>query len=708
MFLGTAAYMAPEQARGAIIDKRADIWAFGVVLFEMLTGQRLFDEGTISDTLANVLKSEPEWKRLPSTTPPSLHRLLRRCLEKDRKRRLQDIGDARAELEAREEHDSAPPMARRSALLAPASIAAAALAIGIAGTWMLKPERETPAQPVIRMSFPLASGVRAGSGARRFLAIAPDGQTIAVITTDGLLIRRISESRFVTIGGTTDAIGLFFSPDSRWVGFWTATHLKKVPVSGGSIGVIAPIADEVGGIRGAAWAKNDRIYYSTLRGIVMVSTSGSAPQLSISIAEASHPTLLPDERSFLINRGSPIAGVQSSNAMVVVWQPREGGEARVISPGIQPRFISPGYVAFNRGGTLFAVAIDSTTGQTKGEPIAVAEGLGDGNNSQFDISDNGTLVSFTAAVEVDARLNLERIDRHGASTPISGQPLTYADVRLSPDGERLATHVHAQDDDVWVRDLRRGTMSRITYHPLEEETPVWSRDGLWLAYSGSARQGEGRVVARRRADGTGDEEILWNGAEHTHVSDWSPDGKTLVVELQDPTLRSNIELLDLETRSKLRPFLKTPFSESQARLSPDGRWMAYRSDESGRNEIYVQAFPSGGAKTLISTNNGTQPIWSRDGSELYYRSGTELMSARVRLEQQSLVAETPKPLFKESYPTTLGPFGHFGYDVFPDGTFLFMETADREDRSASPQVNAVFNWFEEVKNIVPLGPTRAR
>ena len=331
----------------------------------MLTGQRLFDEGTISDTLASVLKTDPEWKRLPSATPPSIHRLLRRCLDKDRKRRLQDIGDARAELDAGEAHDSPANVKQRGALLGRASVAAAALAIGIAGTWTLKPEREPPAQLVIRMSFPLASGVRAGSGARRFLAIAPDGQTIAVITTDGLLIRRFSESRFVTIDGTTDAIGVFFSPDSRWVGFWTATHLKKVPVSGGGIGVIARIADEAGGIRGATWAKDDRIYYSTLRGIVTVSTSGSAPQLSLSITEASHPTLLPDQRSFLINRGSPVAGVQSSNVMVVAWQPREGGEARVISPGIQPRFLESGYVLFNRGGTVFAIAMDPGTGQTR-------------------------------------------------------------------------------------------------------------------------------------------------------------------------------------------------------------------------------------------------------------------------------------------------------------------------------------------------------
>jgi Tol biopolymer transport system component len=292
------------------------------------------------------------------------------------------------------------------------------------------------------------------------------------------------------------------------------------------------------------------------------------------------------------------------------------------------------------------------------------------------------------------RGTLQRVGRNGTGVRFGDGVREYSDPRVSPDGRRLALHLSDEQDDVWIYDLGRGTLARLTYGALEDETPVWSPDSQWIAFSGFTSDATSRAVLRRRADGSGTEEVLWTGSEHAHVSDWSPDGKSVVVDLQTAEQRSNIVLIDATVPGRARPFLATPFAESSGRVSPDGRWMAYQSNESGRNEIYVQAFPAGGGKVLVSSGGGTQPAWSRDGRELYFRSPSELMSARIT-KGEGFNAAPPVALFKDDFSRPQGE-GHTTYDVLPGGDFVFLELIATQFSSQAPLLTTVFNWAEDL------------
>ena len=326
-----------------------------------------------------------------------------------------------------------------------------------------------------------------------------------------------------------------------------------------------------------------------------------------------------------------------------------------------------------------------------------------GSYAQYDVSRTGTLICIPGSAANNPISLLRRVGATGAPAPLGQTPREYSDPRVSPDGRRIALHLQDQQNDVWTLDIERDSLTRLTFDPREDETPVWSPDGLWIAYSGSARQGDGRRVFRRRADGSGAEETLWSLPEHTHVTDWSPDGRTIVLDVLHPVSGSDIRLLELLPTPKIRPYLETPFEESSGRVSPDGRWLAYRSNESGRNEIYVQPFPTPGAKVQVSTGGGIQPVWSRSGRELYYRSDSALMVARSK-PGPSLSLQAPVPLFKDTFARTQGD-GHTSYDVFPDGRFVFIESIETANATtANPVVIATFNWLQDLSARVPGRP----
>ena len=694
MILGTAAYMSPEQARGKPVDKRADIWAFGVVLYEMLVGARLFQGSEVSDVLAAVLRQEPDWNALPPETPASVVRLLRRSLERDPRRRLRDVGDALLDLsESSSPVRAAIRVPRRSWEIVIAVIAAAA----IAGTaaWMLKPVPAAPDAPVLRVSYPLGAPLRLTSQ-RPQLAISPDGQYIATIAGCCVNLRRLDQLTSTVVEGSEQSLGVFFSPDSQWVGFWTSTAIKKSPVTGGGPSTIAePGISIFGGPVGVTWADNGLLYYATLTGISSVPVNGGQEQLVLAGSQLAHPHALPDSRGLLLTRGATPAAA-GAGAETILYRFDAGDPVR-LTTGSNPHLTSNGDLLVARGSDIFAAPLDLANGRLTREAVAVAQQVAMfGGSSQFDVSRTGTLVYIPGAAGNNPRLKLARVTPVGASRTLSHPNREYSDPRVSPDGRHIALHLQDQQNDVWVAGTSGGALTRVTFRPLEEETPAWSPDGAWLAFSGWTDPSTSRQIWRRRVDGRGDEELLWSGTEHAHVTDWTADGKRIVFEAQNPKTRGDLHVLELGPPHRARVFLQTPFDETSGRVSPDGHWIAYRSTESGQSEIFVRPFPNGGGRVQVSTDGGIHPVWSRDGRYLYYRSPTEVMSVRV-IPGATFAADASVSLFKDVYAQPQGD-SHTTFDVLPGGEFLFLEPVQADDMSSrNPVMIGVFNWFTELR-----------
>ncbi len=709
--LGTAGYMAPEQARGAPLDKRTDIWSFGVVLFEMLTGRRAFRGATPAETLAAVLRDTPAFDALPTNTPVSVRRLLSRCLERDPKLRLRDIGDARLELESTEGAAQRADFAtgvRRSVLVMGALglMAGAALSAAIA-TWMLKPKPAGGAQPLTRASYPIGAAVRL-TAQRRQIAISPDGRIIATVVGSGLSIRNVDELMATPVRGASQVVGLFFSPDGRSLGFTTDSTVSALPLDTREVRVVLGVR---GGFRaiasgtvGASWGDDGRIYYATAEGILSVSESGGDSRMEIRGSNLGHPQILAGSRDLLYTRGhSP--SVPAVNGEILLHS-SAGGEDIVLTTGVSPQYLPSGHLLLVRGNSLMAAPMDLRSRRLTREPVTVAQDVAVlGSFAQYDVSNNGTLIYIPESVARNPASVLRRLDATGKDGPLHSAPREYSDPRVSPDGRFIALHLQDEQNDVWTLDIARDLLTRITFDPREDETPAWSPDGQWLAYSAYARTGAGRAIFRRRADGGGDEEVLIKIEQHSHVTDWSPDGKTLVIEVLHPQRQGDLELLNLEPKPALRPYLETPFDESSGRVSPDGKWMAYRSDESGRNEVYVQSFPEPGHKMQVSTNGGVQPVWSRDGRALYYRAEGALMAARAKAGP-TLDLQAPVQAFEDPYARPQSD-GHTTYDVFPDGKFVFIKSQISKDATAAdPALIAAFNWVQDLATKVPTSPSR--
>ena len=702
MILGTAAYMAPEQARGKPVDKRADIWAFGVVLYEMLAGSRLFKGSEVSDVLAAVLRDEPDWSALPRATPASVVRVLRRCLERDLRRRLRDIGDALADLS---EASSPVPAtigvaSRRRSQIVTALLAAAAAAV-VAGTaaWMLKPVPVARDAPVVRVSYLMGAPLRPSSQ-RPQLAISPDGQYIATIAGCCVSLRKTDQLNPTVVEGSEQALGVFFSPDSQWVGFWTNTAIKKSAVTGGGSSTITePGVAILGGPVGVTWADNGLLYYATLSGINSVPANGGRTEVVLASSELAHPHALPGSVGLLLTRGASPTSARAGAETIL--QPLDGREPIALTSGSSPHYTATGHLVVARGSDILAAPLDLTSGRLTQEPVPVAQQVAVlGGTSQFDVSRTGALIYIPGAAGNFPRVRLTRVNPDGSSRTLAHPIREYSDPRVSPDGRLIALHLMDQQNDIWVAGVSGGALTRMSFRPLEEETPAWSPDGEWIAFTGWADPSTTRNIWRRRADGRGDEELLWSGTEHVHITDWAPDGKHLVFEVVRPESRGDLQVLELGPPHRSRVFLQSPFEETSGRVSPDGRWLAYRSTESGQGEIFVQAFPSGGARVQVSTDGGMGPVWSRDGRSLYFRSPTEVMRARV-VPGNNFAVDAPVALFKDTFARPQGDT-HTTFDVLPDGDFIFFETVQASDLSSlNPTVIAVYNWFTELRARVP-------
>jgi serine/threonine-protein kinase len=712
LILGTAAYMSPEQARGGQVDKRADVWAFGAVLYEMVSGRRLFDEATTTDTLAAVLKSDLNLVALPAATPTHLRRLLQRCLERDRKRRLRDIGEARIAIEDAIAHPEAPAPAAMGAVVpapAPARRAilpwAVAAALALTAAWLgWRAISAPPAgalQPVrFTLTLPSSEHFTAMEDTNAVVAVSSDGTRVVYAARSGgtarLYLRALGELEAKPIPGTEgDPRNPFFSPDGKWVAFINNNKLQKVALDGGS-----PLELCHSSWAGGTWGRNGTIIYTKTyaTGLWRIPAAGGTPEKltepSREAGELGHwwPQFLPGEKEVLFTAWStPVA-----KARLMVLSLETGKQKVILEGGTYARYVPTGHILYMREEGLMAAPFDLDRLELAGTPVRVLEeafvdkqdGL-----SPLSVSETGVL-AYLPKSTLHRSNELVWVDRRGETRLLNLPKHRYEGPRLSPDGRMLAlTIAEGGSQDVWVYDLARGGMIRIAAGPTSEFNPLWTRDGKRIIYQLERPQYD---IFVRPADGTGTEQVLAsNPYDKLHYS-ISPDGQWLAYTERHGESGDNLWILPVSGDGKPQPYLETPFGEDQPVFSPDGRWIAYKSNSSGREEVYVQAFPTPGERWQISTEGGANPVWSRKGDALFYRSGESVLSVKVRTGGK-FEAEKPQVLFRGNFDYSFpGP----NYDVSSDGRFLLARTPPE---SAPRTLVVVLNWFEELKRLAPTG-----
>ena len=710
--LGTARYMSPEQARGRPVDKRTDVWAFGCVLYEMLTGRTPFGGETSSDVIAGILEREPVWAVLPGTTPPRVRRLLERCLAKDPKHRVRDIGDARFELDdALGSPDAplptttgapakAPPMARWVAVAAGSAVLSGVV------VWALTPRRlaPSPSWSVSRLVVAQPPAVPLAVDAAQ-IAVSPDGRSVAYVAGRGshtqIYVRDLNQFNSTPIPGTEGGSNPFFSPDSQWLGFSASGRLMKVLRKGGTPVTVSEVSGVVTWQSAPKWEVDDTILFTPTvgAGIWRVAAGGGTPTAVTSLtgSESSHrwPQLLPGGKALLFS-----AFTGSDEAQVYI-QPLGDGPRRPLFKGSGATFLPTGHLAYVQAGTLMAVPFDAARLEVRGPPVAVLSGIMEMNRLRNSaLGNQAPQVSFSAAgtlayvpAGTPKQTTLVWVDRTGVETPTKASGGAYYQPRISPDGQRVAVTVRGADhDDVWMYDLTRETWSRFTSTG-NNAFPLWAPDGRTLTYVSDKNSLDN--MYRRSLDGGAEERLLTSDRPNYPFS-WSRDGVLMFVSI---SLRSAQDLWILRTGAerKATPFLETPFVEGAPALSPDGRWVAYVSGESGRSEIHVMPFLGSGEKLTISTEGGNEPVWSRNGRELFYRSGDAMMAVEVTTSPL-LSAGRPRRLFERPYEVSSALWPD--YDVSTDGQrFLLVKMIESFDAPA--QINVVLDWSEELKRLVP-------
>jgi eukaryotic-like serine/threonine-protein kinase len=699
MILGTAGYMSPEQARGKAVDKRADIWAFGVVLFEVLTGQRLFEGETVSDTLAQVLTKEPDWERVPA----KVRRLLKKCLEKDPKKRLRDIGDVGLLLEEGEPAATAPS---RSRLSLAAWIAAGVFALA-AGVVSFVHFRETT-MPERTLRYTIAAPEGSTQNFARGAAISPDGRSVVISATlNGKLelwLRPLDALQAQPIPGTEGGLFPFWSPDSRYIGFFAQGKLKKIAASGGPS---QSLCDATNTSRGGTWNRDNVILFANNGKIRRVPAAGGAP-VDLSIAGV-FPTFLPDGRHFLnLSFGGGMPGYVSSSVKAGVYvSSLDGKENRRVLADISSAVFAPppvgrrmGHLLFIRENTLMAQPFDAASGQLAGDAFPVAEGVSliATMFAPVTASENGVLL-FLSGGTGGVNNQIVWYDRSGKSLGLVGAPGGVWQPALSPDERMVAyARVAGSNSDVWLHDLTHDVERRFTADASQNDTPIWSPKGDRIVFR-SNRSGPQQLY-QKPASGTGQEELLPINDNPKFSSQWSRDGR-FIVFTDNPGGGLDLWFLPVGESAdrKAVKFLQTQFNEGQGQISPDGHWMAYFSDVSGRPEVYVRPFPPAEGEWRISTAGGQQPRWRGDGKELFFVGADgKMMAAPVR------TASGPKPAFDFGAPAPLfdshiavnPSTSAFQYDVTADGK-RFLVVTNTSVAAASPPLTVVVNWNAGLK-----------
>jgi Tol biopolymer transport system component len=721
MLLGTAAYMAPEQARGKRVDRRADIWAFGCVLYEMFSGRDAFAGETTSDILACVIRAEPDWSSLPANVPTRLRELLRRCLQKDPKQRLQAIGDARiviqeaiagapekaAELTGAMEPQ--PPW-RRALPWVVASIAAA-FAIGFSALYWHanQPQPHQMVQASLLLSEPLAGVFSANPGSP--IALSPDGSQLVFVGSPAgklpqLYLRPLNQQTATPIPGTEDAVQPFFSPDGQWIGFFANGKMRKVSLHGGPATPLcdAPIP------HGANWVSDGTIIYAPNlgSGLMRIPSAGGTSQMLTTPdgqgQELSHrwPQVLPGNKTVLFTIQ---VATQASydDARVAVLSLETGKWRTLLDGGSYARYVPSGHIVYVRAGALQAVPFDLARLEVTGPPAPVQEGVittaATSGGAEYDVAESGLLAYVPGSARPPDR-SLVWVDRQGVSKELPAPLNTYVSPRISPDGKLVAVQiVTAGPQDIWIYEFGRNTLARFTFGS-EGALPLWTPDSRRIVYRSRVPK---LSFLTKLADGSGAEERLFakdfDDPSATPYS-VSPDGKILLFGHLGSGGALGTYALSLDGSGKIQPYLQSTFNQFQAQFSPDGHWVVYTSNESGRDEVYVQPFPGPGGKWMISTDGGTYPLWARNGREVFFRNADKMMSAPVET-QPTFKAGTPRMLFQGGGYLG-GVLGLGNYDVAPDGQHFLM-IKQKEEPASSKELAITLYWTDELKRRVPPG-----
>jgi serine/threonine protein kinase/Tol biopolymer transport system component len=728
VLLGTAAYMSPEQARGKATDKRADIWAFGCVLYEMLSGRRAFEAEEVSDTLAFVLTKEPRWDSLPAGTPPLIRRLLVRCLEKDRKRRLADIADAKFDIEDTTVKTDAPlvneaysprAIVRR---LSRAGLYLWIAAIGVlvavfAATFVLSTARRSMTVPEpLRLSVELGADVSLVNRGS-VIALSPDGTLLAFVApsatsgTAQLYVRALQQLQATALPGTAGARDPFFSPDGQWIAFFADGRLKKISVRGGASVTLCDARNA----RGGAWAEDGSIIFQpegNATPLFRVSSAGGSPQPVTKLDSGElvqrWPQVLPGGRALLYTSHNAAGDFDGAN--IVVHPLPTGGRRIIQRGGYFGRYVSSGHLLYIHEGTLFAAPFDPERLEITGQAVPVLEGVasaptGTGLNgaAQFAISNSGTLVYLPG--ESFAGDPIDWVDRSGKTTPLRTTRANWANPQFAPDGQRLAISIlEGPQRDIWIYDWGRDTLTRLTFESEENNGPIWTPDGRRIAFGSRRLPNLISNLYWRRADGTGDVQRLTESSAPQFPGSWHPSGKFLAFSENSPQTNSDVMILPMEgdETSGWKPgkpsvFLNTPFAEQNPTFSPDGRWLAYNSDESGRAEVYVRPFPGRGAKLQVSTGGGADPKWSGERRELLYRSlDSQIMVASYQVTGDSFTADRPRPWSEQRF--VIGR----RFAVHPDGERVAVAVLRESGATKQDKVVFIFNFFDELKRLAPV------
>ena len=711
VILGTAAYMAPEQAAGLATDRRADVWSFGVVLWEMLTGRKLFEGETISHVLASVLRDTPDLSALPEDVPPVLHALVGSCLRKKPARRLQSIGDARVTLEdllAQPEAFSPAPVAapaaparpRGARAAIPWAVAAVSLAAAL-GAGLLALRR--PEAPIVKATLPAPEGAAfsLSSESPGPVAVSPDGRSLAFAAEDSdgkvrLFVRNLDATTAHPLSGTDGAGYPFWSPDSRWLGFVVRSErvLRKIDVTGGPPLPLCAAPDAKGG----SWSPEGTIVFSPdVSGPLhaVPATGGtSKPITKVDAANHSshrHPRFLPDGRRFLF-----LARGVAPNRSAILLGSLDGGEPREVVRNTSQGEYASGRLLFARDGVLVAQPFDPTKGAVSGEAVPLAEEvlmLPGAALSVFSASANGVLAYLTG--KAGNLTTLEWRDREGKLLGTLGDPAHHRAPRISPDGRSVAVMENDAaigTHDLWIYDVERGLRTRFTFDPGDDASPAWAPDGKMLYFSSTAK--EKSAVYRKSLEDAGEAEPVSSSPDDLNPTSVSPDGRFVLVD-RSPTstsTESDLMALPVGPAAAPTPLRATSFWEGEAAFSPDGRWVAFVSNESGRFEVYVTPFPGPGRSRQVSPRTGVYPAWRKDGRELVWiQLDGQITSAEVSADGDTFHVGQAKTLFQLAPPTP----GGTSFSLSPDGKRFLV--APQPVQKPGSLMTLVLGWPRELE-----------
>jgi serine/threonine-protein kinase len=723
--VGTFQYMSPEQIEGNDLDGRSDIFSLGAVLYEMLTGQRAFQGRSQLSVASAILEKEPApINRVKPLTPPALDHAIRRCLAKEPEERWQSAADLAGELQWIAEAGSqaevtAPLVSQRKvreriawAAAAVLALVAIALVIGFVG------RAPKPLQPM-RLNAEI------GADASLFIILgpsailSPDGTRLAFVASGAdqkqrMYVRSLDQLQASVLPGTENARDPFFSPDGEWIGFFADGKLKKISAQGGVVVTLCDAADD----RGGSWSEDGTIVFTpaAASGLSKISSAGGSPEQLTTLNQASEHThrwsqVLPGGKAVLLTANVLLGSFERAD--IVAYTMSTGQRKTVLHGGFYGRYVPTGHMVYMHEDTLFAVPFDPKRLEVTGQPAPILEGVVTNSNTggaQFSFSEAGNLVYVPGRGSAIVG-SIYWMERDGKFRPLRKSPAGYLSPAFSPDGKRLAMEIFdGKNNDIWVYELGRDRLTRLTFASEASRVPVWTPDGQRITYS-SLEKGVANLYWKR-ADGAGDAQRLTENKNPQRPYSWRADGKFLAFTQSNPDTGSDIMMLPFEGDEKSgwkpgepRVFLNSPYDETSPAFSPDGRWLAYASNESGSNEVYVRPFPGPGGKWQISTGGGRFPKWSRTNKELFYRSpDSKLMVAAYIASGDSFVAGKPQLWSPAQFINlaSLGPF--YNFDLHPDGKrFAVVKTPGPGEVTLVNKVTFIFNFFDELRRKVPTG-----